>query len=264
MSTDAHERCSKAIRSLRFNWIQNPEVILNEKLQIVGLNSDYLKNDPELFEVFRRKLYRRLNKRYHGLLDFIIPAYFLWQIKIMWIMLKCKSRNKNTYEQTRKAITILQLRKLPTYGNVVEKRVVDTIPKQSKNNDFACKPPRDLAPIVKENKVLKTVGVLQKTRFTWKRSPIKVFIEILRVVGLQLVVFKEDSILFRKLKYRLGRKFQVGEFYKYHTLIGLINQNDFQWQIDTIWEMLFNIKLGEECYGLLELLLQAENVARDE
>jgi len=136
MSTDAHERCSRAIRSLGFNWIQKPEVILNEKLQNVGLNSDYLKNDPELFDVFRRKLYRRLNKRYHRILDFIIPAYFIWQIKIMWIMLKYKSRNKNTYEQTRKANTTLQLRKLPTYGNV-EKLVVDTIPKQSKDNDFA-------------------------------------------------------------------------------------------------------------------------------
>ena len=94
MSTDAYERCSKAIRSLYFNWFQNPEVILNEKLQTVGLNSGYLKDDTELFEVFRRKLYRRLNKRYHGLLNFIIPVYFIWQIKIMWIMLKRKSRNK--------------------------------------------------------------------------------------------------------------------------------------------------------------------------
>jgi len=33
--------------------------------------------------------------------------------------------------------------------------------------------------------------------------------------------------LFGNLKYRLGRKFQVGEFYKYHALVGLINQNDF-------------------------------------
>jgi len=76
MSTDARDRCSKAIRSLRFNWIRNPEVILNEKLQTVGLNSDYLKIDPELFEVFRRKLYRKLNKRYYGLLDFVVPAHF--------------------------------------------------------------------------------------------------------------------------------------------------------------------------------------------
>jgi len=63
MSTDTHDRCFRAIQSLRFNWIQNPEVILNEKLQTVGLTSDYLKNNPELFQVFRKQLYRRLNKR---------------------------------------------------------------------------------------------------------------------------------------------------------------------------------------------------------
>jgi len=63
MLTDAHDRCSRATRSLRFNWIQNPEVILCEKLQTVCLNSGYLKKDPELFEVFRKKLYRKLNKR---------------------------------------------------------------------------------------------------------------------------------------------------------------------------------------------------------
>jgi len=143
-------------------------------------------------------------------------------------MLKCKSRNKKPYEQTRKAITTLQLRKLPTYGNVVEKLVLGTMPKHSKNNDFVCKPPKDLTPTDKANKGLKTLVVLQRTRFTWKRSPIKVLTEKLRVVGLQLDVFKEDSILFDKLEYRLGRKFQVVEFYKYHTLIVLISQNDFQ------------------------------------
>jgi len=30
MLTDAHRRCAGAIRFLRFNWFQNPEVILNE------------------------------------------------------------------------------------------------------------------------------------------------------------------------------------------------------------------------------------------
>jgi len=73
---------------LRFNWTQNPEVILREKLQIVGLNSDYLKNDPGLFEVFRNKLYRKLNKKYRGLLNHIVPAHFIWQTKIMWSMMK--------------------------------------------------------------------------------------------------------------------------------------------------------------------------------
>jgi len=59
MSTDAHKRCSRTIRFLRFKWTQNPEVTLHKKLQTVGLTSDYLKNDPELFEVFRQKLARR-------------------------------------------------------------------------------------------------------------------------------------------------------------------------------------------------------------
>ena len=72
------------------------------------------------------------------------------------------------------------------------------------------KSPRDLTPIDKEDKLLKTLGVLVRTRFTWKRSPIKVSIEKFRVVGLQLDIFKEDSSLFGKLKYRLGRNFQVG------------------------------------------------------
>ena len=56
--------------------------MLDERLQTVGLRSDYLKSDPELFEVFRKKLYRKLNKKYRGLLYFIVPAYFIWQIKI--------------------------------------------------------------------------------------------------------------------------------------------------------------------------------------
>ena len=68
MSIDAHDRCSRAIQSLRFNWIQNPETMLEERLQTVGLRSEYLKSDPELFEVFRKKLYCKLNKRYRFLL----------------------------------------------------------------------------------------------------------------------------------------------------------------------------------------------------
>jgi len=97
MSTDAHNRCSRAIRFLRFNWIQNPEVILNEKPQTVGLNSDYLKNDPELFEVFRQNLYRRLNKQYYELLDLIVPENFVWQVKIMWKLLKPRQRKELIY-----------------------------------------------------------------------------------------------------------------------------------------------------------------------
>ena len=130
--------------------------------------------------------------------------------------------------------------------------------KDTASNSF-----KDLTALEKENRMLKILGVVYKTRFTWKRSHIKILKERLRVVGLQLDIFKEGFILFGKLKYRLGRKIQVGEFYKYHTLVGLINQNDFRWQINTIWEMLFNTKPGEECYALLESLLQTKNVVRD-
>jgi len=93
MSTDAHDRCSEAIRSLRFDWIQSPAVALCERLQTVDLNSDYLKHDPELFEVFCGKLYRNLNKRYRSLLSLYVPAHFIWQINIMWGMLKGKPIN---------------------------------------------------------------------------------------------------------------------------------------------------------------------------
>jgi len=63
MSIDAHDRGSKAVRTFRFNWNPNPETMLNERLQTVGLKSEYLEKDPELFEIFRKKLYRKLNKR---------------------------------------------------------------------------------------------------------------------------------------------------------------------------------------------------------
>jgi len=128
---------------LRFNWTQNPEVILGEKLQTVGWNSGYLKNDPELFEVFRKKLYHKLNKRYRRLLDLIVLVHFIWQTKIMWSMLKYKPINGQTYELIRKAITTLQFRKLPTTGKVV----VDTMSKQLKGDDFARKSLRDLTQI---------------------------------------------------------------------------------------------------------------------
>jgi len=185
MWINIHDRCSKAVRTLRFNWIQHPEVILNEKLQTVCLNSDYLKNYPELFEVFWRKLYRRLNKRYHGLLDLKTPAHFVWKIKIMWKKLKCRQRNKQTYEQIRKIITIAQPRKRPILEKVREKLVVDTRFEQLKENDFVYKSFKNLTSLEQENKTLKTLGALRRTRFTWKKSPIKVLREKLLVAGLQ-------------------------------------------------------------------------------
>jgi len=176
----------------------------------------------------------------------------------MWKRLKCKPRNEQTYEQITKIITTVQPWKITTFENVNEKLADDTKFKLLKRNDFVYKFLRDLTPLEQENKMLKTLGVLQRTRFSWKKSPIKILWEKLQYVGWQLDVFKEESILFSKLKDRFSRIFQVGEFHKYCTFIELINQNDFQWQLDAIWEVLFNRGPGEECYGLLETLLYAK------
>ena len=46
---------------LRFDWIHDPEEVLNEKLKTVGLESEYLETDLKLFEVFHKKLYWSLD-----------------------------------------------------------------------------------------------------------------------------------------------------------------------------------------------------------
>jgi len=51
--------------------------MLNEQLQTIGLHSDYLKNEPVLFEMFRQKLYRRLNKYYYELVGLIDSENFI-------------------------------------------------------------------------------------------------------------------------------------------------------------------------------------------
>ena len=58
--TNAHNRCSRAFRGLHFDWIQDPGVVLSERLKAVYLDSDDLKTDPELFVGYYRKLYRGL------------------------------------------------------------------------------------------------------------------------------------------------------------------------------------------------------------
>ena len=69
---------------------------------------------------------------------------------------------------------------------------------------------------------------MYRTRFTWKRSPIEVLKEKLEMVGLQLDVFKEEPILFNKLKNGLSRKFQTDKFHKYRKFTDTMNKDDFQ------------------------------------
>ena len=52
MSTDTHEKCFKVLRNLRFDWTQDPEIVRNERLTTIGLESEYLKTDLELFKFF--------------------------------------------------------------------------------------------------------------------------------------------------------------------------------------------------------------------
>jgi len=62
--------------------------------------------------------------------------------------------------------------------------------------------------------------------------------------------------LFNKLKYQLSRKFQVGRFNKFYIFLQSVNQKDYQWQTYTIWKVLFDMKMGEERYRLLQAMLQ--------
>jgi len=99
MSTQIYYKCSKALRNLRFDWTQDPEVVLSERLKTIGLEYEYLKTDPELFEGYCRKLYRGLDVEYHQLLDLVVSAHFGWQMNTMLLMLKCGPTDEQTYEQ---------------------------------------------------------------------------------------------------------------------------------------------------------------------
>jgi len=104
MSTDAHEKCSKVLRNLRFDWTQDHEIVLNERLKTICLESEYLKTDLELFKVFHQKLYRNLEEKYRPLLDLEVPAQFSWQTTVIWYLTKCRSTDASTYDYTRKAM----------------------------------------------------------------------------------------------------------------------------------------------------------------
>jgi len=102
--TAAHAECSKVLRSLRFDWIQDPVVVLTEKLKTVDLTTKYLKTDQELFQIFHDKLYRKMERKYRPILDFLVPAHFIWQINTMWTLLKHRPIDENTCNQIQNAI----------------------------------------------------------------------------------------------------------------------------------------------------------------
>jgi len=101
---NAHAECFKVLRSLRFDWIPDPIVVLEEKLHTVGLTADYLKTDQELFKVFHDKLYRKMERKYRPILDFLVPDHFKWQTSTMWTLLRLRPIDENTYDQIQNAI----------------------------------------------------------------------------------------------------------------------------------------------------------------
>ena len=79
---------------MRFDWTQDPEVVLSEILKTIGLESEYLKADPELFEGYCRKLYRGLEVEYNQLLNLVVSAHFRWQTNTVLLRLKCGPTNE--------------------------------------------------------------------------------------------------------------------------------------------------------------------------
>jgi len=69
-----------------------------------------------------------------------------------------------------------------------------------------------------------------------------------------IFVFEEDPILFCTFKHRLSGKFR-GNLKKYQPLLSLINRRHWQWQVDMIWEILFNSPIQEDSHAMIEILI---------
>ena len=123
-------------------------------------------------------------------------------------MLKGKSIKGQTYERIKHAIATPQFRKRPILEKISTKLVVNTRSKQLKNNDLAHKHYKDLMSLKQENEILETLGILQRTRCTWKTSPIKVLKEKLHGVGLQLDFLKKSPFYLVNLKIVLVENFK--------------------------------------------------------
>jgi len=105
-------------------------------------------------------------------------------------------------------------------------------------------------------RVRQALFILKSTNFHKRQSPIKTLQEKFRICGLDLTVFGEDPILFCIFKQRLFGKFR-GNLLIYKPLICLINQKNWSWQVNMIWETLFNKPRHEDSYAILETLINS-------
>ena len=108
----------------------------------------------------------------------------------------------------------------------------------------------------RERRVYHALYILKSTQYTWRQSPIKTLQNKLQILGLVWTVFEEDPILFCTFNYRLSGKFR-GNLKRYQPLLSLVNQRHWQWQVDVIWEFLFNSSILEASYAMIETLLNA-------
>jgi len=106
----------------------------------------------------------------------------------------------------------------------------------------------------REIRVYQALYILKSTKYTWCQSPIKTLQNKLRILGLDWTVFEEDPILFCTFKHRLSGKFR-GNLKKYQPILSLINQRHWQWQVDVIWEILFNSPIRDDRYAMIEILI---------
>ena len=76
----------------------------------------------------------------------------------------------------------------------------------------------------------------------------------LQTLGIDWTVFEEDPLLFFILIQRLSGKFR-GNIRRYGPLLSLINHRHWRWQIEMMWEVLFNRPIQEDSYSLTEILI---------
>jgi len=110
-------------------------------------------------------------------------------------------------------------------------------------------------------RVYQALFIIKSTLFNWSRSPVKILQDKLQALGLTLIVFEEDPILFFTLKRRLFGKFRK-HFRKYKPLLFSINRTHWQWQVEMIWQILFNRPLQKDSYVLIEILIDLQTISR--
>jgi len=107
----------------------------------------------------------------------------------------------------------------------------------------------------REIRVHQALSILKSTNFIWCQSPIRVLQNKLQILGLDWTVFEEDPILFYTFKQRVSEKV-CENLTKYKPLLSLINQRHWQWQVDMMWETLFNRPIQEDSYSMIEKLIK--------